>query len=83
MIRRQATIKRAIPREAKSDAEETIFIPSELWHAVAYGTTACGCVHDKQLHNYLTLLCCKQINKKVHCFVNANVNGKSATSMSR
>jgi hypothetical protein len=30
-----------------------------------------------------TLLCCKQINNDVYCFVNANVNGKSATSMSR
>jgi hypothetical protein len=37
---------------------------SSLWHC-------CGCVHDQQLHNYLTLLCCKQIN------------GKSATSLSR
>jgi hypothetical protein len=43
---------------------------SEL-HASSSLCHYCSCVHDQQLHNYLTLLCCKQIN------------GKSATSMSR
>jgi hypothetical protein len=43
---------------------------SEL-HASSSLCHFCGCVHDQQLHNYLTLHCCKQIN------------GKSATSMSR
>jgi hypothetical protein len=81
MIKRQATTSDS--EEAKSDAEETVgYLLSEL-HASSSLWHYCGCVHDQQLHNYLTLLCCKQINKKVHCFVNANVNGKSATSMSR
>jgi hypothetical protein len=49
--------------------------------AVAYGTT----VAVFMINSYITILrCfCKQINKKVDCSVNANVNGKSATSVSQ
>jgi hypothetical protein len=39
------------------------------------------CSYNQQLHNYLTLLCCKQINNKVHCFVNAIVNGSVNVTM--